>query len=155
MTPVTDNMEKYRIYKTQMGRLTKAINNEFYLEAIFIEYAVFEDRLESILVHAGKFNPTKHDKISRKLSKLSEMSRNKKGLEKKYFSEELIQDIGNWKEQRNLLIHALMKQTPDYEELKELALQGRELLRKLDNKARSYRRALEKAEEKKQQEDTK
>ena len=156
MKPITDNKEKYQIYKIQMGRLTKALNAGFYLEAVFIEYAVFEDRLESILTHAGKFDPEKHNKIHKKLNILSEMSRNKKGLEKKYFTEELIQNIIDWKNQRNSLIHTLMKQSPDLEEFKAHALKGKELLRILDNKTSAYKRALEKhAEAKLQEGDTK
>ena len=47
------NMEKYENYREQMGRLKKAIGSGFFLEAIFIEYAVMEDRLTSVLIHAG------------------------------------------------------------------------------------------------------
>lgn len=47
MVQQADNMQKYLNYKEQMGRLKKAIANSFYLEAIFIEYAIIEDRLES------------------------------------------------------------------------------------------------------------
>ena len=42
--------KKYLNYKEQMVRLKKAMAAQFYLEAIFIEYAVMEDRLESIAV---------------------------------------------------------------------------------------------------------
>ena len=45
--------EKYYNYKEQFERLNKALKNEFYLEAIFIEYAILEDRTESVLRHAG------------------------------------------------------------------------------------------------------
>lgn len=49
MEQITDNMQKYANYKEQMGRLSKALTQGFFLEAIFIEYAILEDRLESIL----------------------------------------------------------------------------------------------------------
>ena len=59
-----DNMQKYENYKEQMGRLKRALNSHFYLEAIFIEYAIMEDRLESGLRHAGRWNPKPDEFIS-------------------------------------------------------------------------------------------
>ncbi len=35
------NIQKYENYREQMGRLKRALNSHFYLEAIFIEYAIF------------------------------------------------------------------------------------------------------------------
>ena len=48
------NMQKYFNYQEQMVRLKKAMAAQFYLEAIFIEYAVMEDRLASVLIHSGR-----------------------------------------------------------------------------------------------------
>jgi hypothetical protein len=45
--PLSANMQKYENYKEQMNRLKKAMANAFYLEALFIEYAIMEDRTES------------------------------------------------------------------------------------------------------------
>ena len=41
-------------YCEQMRRLKKALGNGFCLEAIFIEYAILEDRLESVCLIASK-----------------------------------------------------------------------------------------------------
>ena len=60
---VTENQLKYNNYKEQFKRLDKAINNRFYLEAMFIAYAIIEDRTESILsyesneIHSKGFVP--------------------------------------------------------------------------------------------------
>ena len=43
---------------------------QFYLEAIFIEYAVMEDRLESILRHSSAFNPKRQNRIKPKLGRV-------------------------------------------------------------------------------------
>ena len=51
----TSNMQKYENYKEQFKRLKKALENGFNLEAIFIEYAIMEDRTESVLRHAKKW----------------------------------------------------------------------------------------------------
>lgn len=52
-TPAS-NTQRYYNYIEQMVRLKKAMAAQFYLEAIFIEYAVMEDRLESILRQIGR-----------------------------------------------------------------------------------------------------
>lgn len=51
---VSENMQKHFNYKEQFKRLKKAIDNNFYLEAVFIEYAIVEDRAESILLYEDK-----------------------------------------------------------------------------------------------------
>ena len=137
------NMEKYSNYKEQMGRLKKAMDNHFLLEALFIEYAIMEDRCESLLRHSGVFNPEKHDTINKKLNRIAELVRNKKSLIRKYISAELIEEIKGWKEERNRLIHALMKQSLTSEELEQIAAQGQRLVKTLCSKTTSYKRALE------------
>lgn len=74
MEQITDNMQKYANYKEQMGRLSKALTQGFFLEAIFIEYAILEDRLESILRHSGKWNPDAKNFVS--LDKSGKTSQN-------------------------------------------------------------------------------
>ncbi len=142
MSEIT-NMEKYENYKEQMERLKKAINNHFLLEAIFIEYAVLEDRSESILRYSGVFKPEKHNTLHRKLSKIGELVRNKKSLLRKYITEEMVATIVEWKDKRNTFIHSLMKQHLSSAELEELATQGQLLVKTLCSKSTSYKRALE------------
>ena len=114
VTEINDNIQKYNNYREQMGRLKKAIDHGFYLEAIFIEYAIMEDRLESALRHGDKFNPKKHTSMEKKLGKLSEMRRQTKSLESKYFSEELLSSVYDWKSDRNRLIHALCNKLQEH-----------------------------------------
>lgn len=42
---VKDNTEKQEAYRKQLGRYRRALNNEFYFEAMLIVYAMIEDRL--------------------------------------------------------------------------------------------------------------
>ena len=44
-TPVSDNYEKQQTYKELINKYNKAIQYEFYYEAILIDYALMEDRL--------------------------------------------------------------------------------------------------------------
>lgn len=52
-----NNHQKYENYRVQISRLTSSRKGRFYLEAIFNEYAIMEDRLKSVLRHAGKWHP--------------------------------------------------------------------------------------------------
>ena len=58
---VSTNQEKYLSYKAQMARLKKARAEGFYLEAIFILYAMLEDRLSpSFITRALPIIPVKN-----------------------------------------------------------------------------------------------
>ena len=133
------NMQKYENYKEQMARLNRAIKQRFFLEALFIEYAVMEDRLESVLVHAGVFRSEKHDTITKKLRRLEALCQTDK-IAQKYFTAELIQSILTWKEDRNRFIHSLMKQVFTDEELERIVKQGLSIAKALASKSTSYRR---------------
>ena len=45
----SENLQKYENYEEQFKRLDKDLKAGFNLEAIFIEYAIMEDRISSIL----------------------------------------------------------------------------------------------------------
>lgn len=137
------NMEKYENYKEQMGRLKKAMDNHFLLEALFIEYAVLEDRCESILRHSGAFNPERHKTLNSKLNRIAELARNKKTPLHQHITPELVDEIKVWKEKRNRLIHALMKQKLTGEELERIVTQGQQLVKTMCSKTTSYKRRLE------------
>ena len=136
------NTQKYENYKAQNIRLNRAIREHFYLEALFIEYAIIEDRCESILTHAGVFRPDKHDTITKKLRRLEALTQSDK-LAKKYVPADLITSIFDWKEKRNKYIHDLMKQVFTSEELEGIVLEGQAIVKKLSSKSTSYKRALE------------
>ena len=143
MDGISDNQLKYENYGEQMRRLKSAIHSGFFLEAIFIEYAIIEDRLESALRHAGAFSPEKQRTITAKLNKLSKLCEAKKGLARKYFTPELIAAVRQWKGRRNPLVHELMRQRVSTEELEAFALEGESLVRTLKSKVGSFNRAVE------------
>ena len=59
-----NNNDKYEAYKAMKVNLSKAMRSGFYYQAIFIEYAIIEDRTVSLLRHAvrskGDSPPTKN-----------------------------------------------------------------------------------------------
>lgn len=150
----TENQLKYENYREQFKRLNSALNSGFNLEAIFIEYAIMEDRTESILRHADKWeaymksrkgrDPTIDSKI-RYIQKLAEQ---KKSIPNKYFSDDLLDRLLTWKEDRNRLIHALLKQQLEHNEVTELAAQGKQLVDELRNRANKYNRAADRRKSK-------
>ena len=152
MEQITDNMQKYDNYRTQMGRLKKALDYQFYLEAIFIEYAILEDRLESVLMHSGKWNPKPNTfySLDSKLRKVTKLAEEKSSLIRKYFPIELTDGIEEWKKDRNQIIHALMKKSLHTEDLRRIALQGETLIKAVRNKASLYNRAIARQQAKKE-----
>jgi hypothetical protein len=50
------NKNKYTIYRYSFARLNEAIANRFFFEAILIEYAIIEDRINSIFRRLGFLN---------------------------------------------------------------------------------------------------
>lgn len=151
---MTDNQQKYLNYKEQFKRLNRAIASGFNLEAMFIAYSIMEDRSESVLKHSGKYDryieklKGRNPSIDSKIKEILKCRSNRKDLMYCYFSDELLDNILVWKEERNRMIHALLKQELTSEELENLALQGKEYARQFCNRATNYRRALERAKNK-------
>lgn len=144
--PIT-NQQKYENYKTQFTRLKRAMSYEFYLEAIFIAYAIMEDRTEAILRYEGNSIKVKDGRfvpIKDKINRISKLAENKKSLIRRYITQEFCGDLRAWVYKRNTVIHGLLKRKTTTEELKKYAEDGVELCKKLSNKANSYKRAVEK-----------
>ena len=139
-----ENMLKYENYKEQNKRLKKALDNEFYLEAVFIEYAIMEDRTESILRYEGNMIESNgFVSIDKKITKIEKVAENKKGLARKYFTVEFMEQIREWKNRRNGLIHALIKRNTTTQELIILAEEGHRLIKDLCRLSTNYKRAVE------------
>ena len=151
---MTDNQQKYLNYKEQFKRLNRAIANGFNLEAMFIAYSIMEDRSESVLKHAGKYDryieklKGRNPSIDSKIKEIQKCRSNRKDLMYRYFADDLLDKILAWKEERNRMVHALLKQELTSEELENLALKGKEYARHFCNRATNYRRALERAKNK-------
>lgn len=154
MPETIDNQQKYENYKEQFTRLKKALDQGFNLEAMFIEYAIMEDRTESVLRHAGLWEMyQKHRKghgstIDSKVRYIKKHAENKKDLLNRYFTDDLLDRVLLWKEDRNRLIHALLKQQLAHNEVSTLAAQGNALVRELCARSKNANRAQDRAREK-------
>jgi hypothetical protein len=143
------NIQKYENYREQFIRLKKALDSKFFLEAIFIEYTIIEDRTESILRHAGKWDAYMKKRggreatLNSKVTYINGQVASGDKVFKKYFSDSLLQNILEWKETRNQLIHALLKQSLTTEYLADIAYQGSDLTKRLRNRTSSFNKAVE------------
>ena len=146
MDAIVSNQTKYENYREQLGRLNRALKEHFYLEAIFIEYAIMEDRLEAVLRHSGRWHPKEGQFVSidAKARRVAKLAEEKNNPAHKYFPPELTDGVLTWKAKRNSLIHALLKQSIHSEDLLEVAEEGKALAKQLCSKATSHRRLLEK-----------
>lgn len=144
-----DPMQKYENYKEQFTRLNKALKNEFYLEAIFIEYAILEDRTESIMRHCGlwdaymKTRKGKMPNIDSKLMFIHKHAQSKKYLLNRYFADDLMLQLRAWKNERNPLIHDLLNQKLEPGDLQDLAIRGNELIKVLRTRTTNHNRAVD------------
>lgn len=149
METAIDNQQKYENYKEQFQRLNKALANGFNLEAMFIEYAIMEDRTESVLHHAElwdayiKSRKGHEPTINSKIQYIQKRATSGNKLLAKYFSDDLLAQILVWKDERNRLIHALLKQQFEHNEISKLAAKGNELVKALRSRSGSYNRAIE------------
>lgn len=147
MTDIEENQQKYLNYKAQMQRLKKAMEHGFYLEAIFIEYVIMEDRTASILRYEGNTlkprNENGYVSIDAKINKIVKIAENRNGLAHRYFKPEFMIKLTEWKNRRNSLMHALMKQKLTTNELKEFSEEGMQLVKDLSRLSRNYKSMLE------------
>lgn len=134
-------MEKQNRYAIMKVQLKKAMRSKFYFEAIFIEYAIIEDRAESVLIHAGGIKLTDSQgrplKLQNKLNKIRDNSRFHDSYVRKRLTIELVESIKEWKNKRNALVHDLMNDCSGVTELEEIAIEGAELVRVFENKVKS------------------
>lgn len=127
-----NNNDKNKIYSDLMSKLKKSMSNEFYYEAIFIEFAILEDRTSSLLKHANK----EYDDLTlnKKIWKIKSLSVFKDKYCKKHLTLELIDELYKWKNKRNQLIHDLIKSSYDNLDIKGVAEEGYELVKMFNGK---------------------
>ena len=146
--PTEKNYQKQATYAERKVQLKKAIKNGFYFEAIFLEYAIMEDRTESVLRHAGGIKLTdRRDqplKLSAKINKIRSCSAFASKFVRQRLTPELLDALDKWRVRRNKLVHYLMNSPTASEELQAAAEEGYELVKQLDNKVKSVNQYFDK-----------
>lgn len=92
-------IEKEQRSKEILDRINKAVEQEFYLEAIALEESCISDRLSLILYIKGQKAGTKN--FARLIEHCSE-----------FIPKELKSDIDSWRRERNNSIHNLVRSSP-------------------------------------------
>jgi hypothetical protein len=64
---VSGNTEKQLTYRENIRRFNTAMQQEFFFEALLIDYAILEDRLMSVLYHMGAVDGRTDRKICKKV----------------------------------------------------------------------------------------
>ena len=134
------NIQKYEAYRSMHEDLKKAMSAGFYFQAIFIEYAILEDRLASVLKYANVPYLTKSGRdvfISEKIKRIENRPELSSSFVKKRLSPELLDSLNNWLSDRNDLIHHLASTPYDSERVRLVAEKGAEICRQIKNKTDS------------------
>ena len=134
------NMEKYDNYRYLKADLKKAMNAGFYYQAIFIEYAIAEDRCCSALIYAGVKHLNKRGfelKLSEKIRKLREHSAFTAKYPRKRLPPAFLDELIEWKRERDALVHDLVNRPYNDDALREIAERGKTLTDQLSNRVRS------------------
>ena len=131
---------KQETYAWQKARLKRALACSFYYEAVFIEYAMFEDRAISVLRHLGCKTVDRNGKplkLSKKLDLINDAPAFQSKYVKQRLTRDLVENIRAWKDQRDTLVHDLMSAPANDQAAREIAEAGEKLLGVFDNKVRS------------------
>jgi len=134
--------ERYLLYKQAYGRINQSIENGYHLEAIAIIESLVSDRLESRLtfIKGADFsfknlgpliNATRSDETDEELKSL------------------IVNDLNAWRERRNRSLHEIVKKADGDAstwkeravEIEQVAKDGLNILRKIDNKYKKLKRA--------------
>jgi hypothetical protein len=141
------NKEKNVKYANLIDKMDKAIEEEFYFEAILIQYAIIEDRTESMLRHANLMTV---DEMGNDLTlnvKIKTIRNNAKFIDpyiKKHLTNDLFKSINEWRIDRNRVIHSLVTESYTNNEIKRLALEGKRIIKILNNKSTLINKHLDK-----------
>ena len=136
------NYEKQEIYARNKKRLKRAMASKFYYEAVFIEYAILEDRTESILRLAGVSTVKNNGDpigLAAKLNKIRDNKAYQVPYIKKRLTNDLIEEVRDWKKIRDQLIHDLMNSNVKETELEAIATNGKKLTDVFGNKVKSVK----------------
>lgn len=145
------------MHRDYFDRAKAAVEEGFYLEAVFLEYAAIEGRLEVLLGILGAPCNRKLDgsmrsqvKISHRIDCLRYCRRNNQTLfEAAKLPDSFFADKGElkqWIRNRNVFVHGLYKNADEYQSRREnaekLSIDGLEYSRLLYNEAKRLNRLL-------------
>lgn len=152
---VPDRMAQKDMHKSFFDKCQNAIDNSFYMEAILMEYAAIEARLEVILGLLGlpcsQFIPDEDRRtisISHRVKCLKKIRKNSTEFEKSKLSCKYFDKLDKWIKDRNGYVHGLYKNEIKYKDrikgAKKTAEDGFNLCKQLYREANRIRRLIKK-----------
>jgi hypothetical protein len=139
-------------YKEGIARIDDALDKEFWLEASWIIYAMFEDRCNSLLEKSGgPIPPPKNGfvSINKKITELKTRAATNQFLNQVNHLSGMLQELYDWKEDRNPIMHDLVDLPKDWSiinaDAEKLARDGRDLLGRFTAAAMKVRKKYVKA----------
>ena len=133
---------KRLMFNEVIARLDEALSKNYFLEASWITYSLFEDRCNSILKKTGGLPLVQKGQflsINKKLKTLKTRSASHSYLLKVPNIIPIVQDITSWKNKRNLIMHNMVDLQTSWENInndaEKLARDGRKLLGKFASAA--------------------
>ncbi len=135
--------EKGKRFEFLISRIDESLENGYYVEAMAITYALFEERTYRVLdrlnvsyrsrdkLHAclEKLKKAIEDRTISVLTKNIDLSDFIDLLDNELLNSNLISDIQSWRNKRNNVVHDMAKMTIDYNSLRETCENGRNLFR--------------------------
>lgn len=145
----------FKMHKDFFDRCTFAIENQFYMEAILMEYAAIESRLETMLGLLGapcnKFidsNLRRGINVSQRIKCISKERQSNAVFNKSKLPFKFFPDLAKWISKRNEYIHGLFKDEIKYTsriaKSCEFSIQGLEFARLLYNEVSRIKRLVKK-----------
>ena len=137
------NKQKYETYRKMYDNLKIAMNRCFYLEAICLEYAIAEDRIDAVFrcFDDKAWNQESSKKtLRRKIKELKE-NRNYKSDEMfiEKLPEQVLGKIDAWANKRNDYLHHLAYLPYCDDDLRVIAQEGRDLIKDLNNSVKKVK----------------
>ena len=151
MTNEENKQKQVAMHTDFFDRTKLAIENGFYLEAIFREYAAIEGRLEVILGILGapcnrNADPSERRKvnITHRMNCLKRIYKSEPKIGNTKLDTKFFTKLEKWRDKRNTIVHGFYKNELQYQERsaqnKKLAEDGLEMARMLYNEAKRLRR---------------
>lgn len=148
--------EKGKRFEVLIGKIDEALIDKYYVEAIALTYALFEERTYTLLDRLNIPYKSK-DKIFQCLEYFKDHVQTRNisvtssrcsldelidWLKAEFLDSGLIDNIQKWREKRNDVIHDLAKQNIDYSDLEVLATEGRDYFRKYTSRIMSLKKKI-------------
>ena len=148
---VEDRIAQKEMHKNFFDKCKFAIDYGFYFEAVLIEYAAIESRLEAIMgsigLPCGKFlqnNYRKDIKISQRIDCLKSIRKKTAVFNETKLPNKFFDNLKEWTKERNSCVHGLYKDEFKYNDrlnkAQSLAECGYEFCRLLYNEEKRIRR---------------